>query len=119
EIDGRWSYLHGRGAIGDAGSQPVAVDLPDALQGFLLPDPPSGAALIGAVRAALTLLEGLAPDRVMMPLLCLTVRSLLPECAFSGHLAGFTGVGKTELAALAQQFYGAGLDARHLPASWT
>src|SRR5262249_6141580 len=31
---------------------------------------------------------------------------------------GPTGQGKTELAALAQQHYGAGLDARHLPGSW-
>jgi hypothetical protein len=118
EIDGRWCYLHGGGAIGAAGPQPVAVDLSDALQGFLLPDPPSGAALVDAVRAALQLLRGLAPDRVAMPLFCLAVRALLPECAFSGHLAGPTGVGKTELAALVQQFHGARLDARHLPASW-
>ena len=29
------------------------------------------------------------------------------------------GTFKTELAALAQQHYGAGLDARHLPGSWS
>ncbi|HZA24736.1 MAG TPA: hypothetical protein VFA32_19420, partial [Dehalococcoidia bacterium] len=31
---------------------------------------------------------------------------------------GHTGAGKTELAALALQHFGAGLDARHLPGSW-
>lgn len=34
------------------------------------------------------------------------------------HLAGDTGVRKTELAVLAMQHYGAGFDRLHLPASW-
>src|SRR5262249_54434917 len=33
-------------------------------------------------------------------------------------LAGPTGAGKTELAALVQQHHGTGMDARHLPGSW-
>ncbi|MCC7104771.1 MAG: DUF927 domain-containing protein, partial [Chloroflexi bacterium] len=38
---------------------------------------------------------------------------------FSAHLAGPTGAGKSELAALVQQHWGAGLDARHLPGAWS
>jgi hypothetical protein len=42
----------------------------------------------------------------------------LAEADFGLHLAGPTGVFKTEEAALAQQHFGPGMDARHLPASW-
>jgi hypothetical protein len=117
QVDGEWCYLHGGGAIGTAAV--VAVDLLDAMQHFVLPDPPAGESLRDAVRAALRLLEGLAPDRVMMPIFGLAVRAILPGCAFSGHLAGKTGRQKTELAALMQRFYGAGMHAKELPANWS
>jgi uncharacterized protein (DUF927 family) len=35
------------------------------------------------------------------------------------HLSGPSGVFKSELAALAQQHFGAALDRTHLPGSWT
>src|SRR5206468_12743200 len=38
---------------------------------------------------------------------------------FNIHIAGPTGVGKTEVAALVQQHFGAGMDARNLPGSWS
>src|SRR5262249_37675306 len=44
---------------------------------------------------------------------------LAPLKILSLHLAGPHGVGKSEWAALCQQHYGAGLDARHLPGSWS
>jgi hypothetical protein len=40
-------------------------------------------------------------------------------CDLALYLAGPTGVGKSEMAALQQQHYGPGMDARHLPASWS
>jgi hypothetical protein len=119
QIEGRWVYLHASGAIGTTGTENFAVDTPDTLERFVLPVPPMGSDRIVAVKAVLGLLNGLAPDRVMVPLLALTTRSALPGCAFSGHLAGRTGAGKTELAALAQQFFGAEMDAKHLPANWS
>jgi hypothetical protein len=118
EIDGSWLYLHGGGAVGTVGTVAgIDVSLPDALANFVLPEPPEGAALAAAVRASLSLLD-LAPDRVTVPLLGAAYRAALGPCDCALHLSGPTGAGKTELAALAQQHYGAGLDARHLPGSW-
>src|SRR5437867_2728114 len=53
-----------------------------------------------------------------VPLLAAVYRAVLAPCDFSLHVCGHTGFFKTEVAALCQQHYGAGLDARHLPASW-
>jgi hypothetical protein len=55
---------------------------------------------------------------VIVPLLGAAFRAPLGTADCSIHLAGPTGAGKSELAALAQQHFGAGLDARHLPGSW-
>src|SRR6185503_10786184 len=41
------------------------------------------------------------------------------SCDFGLQVTGPTGVFKSELAALAQQHFGAGLDARHFPGSWS
>src|SRR5439155_13606589 len=70
-----------------------------------------------AVRTSLALLD-VAPDSVTMPLYAGIWRAALGNIDCSLHLYGPTGEGKTELAALAQQHFGAGMDARNLPASW-
>jgi hypothetical protein len=119
-----WCYLHAGGAIGAGGpAAGVEADLPDALAGYALPHPPTGPGLTAAVRASLALLDGLAPDRIAFPLLGAIYRAALGEAPgpidLSLHLAGPHGVGKSELAALGQQHHGAGLDARHLPGSWS
>ena len=114
-----WVYLHAGGAIG--GSEPargVEVRPPEALARFVLPSPPSGTELTEAVSASLRLIE-LGPDRIMIPLVAAVARSVLGPADFSLHLAGRTGAGKTELAALAQQHFGSALGARHLPSSWS
>lgn len=85
---------------------------------YALPEPPEGQQLVEAIQASLQLLD-VAPLGVTAPLLAATCRAALGPCDFAEHLAGATGQGKSELAALFQQFYGAGLDARHLPASWS
>jgi hypothetical protein len=123
KVGGEWCYLHGGGVIGTFGTvADVEVFLPDPLAGFMLPEPPEGDALAAAVRASLALLEGLAPDRVVFPLLGAVYRAALGEAPgpidLSLHLAGPHGAGKSELAALGQQHYGAALDARHLPGNW-
>jgi len=111
-----WAYLHAGGAIGAAG--PVQVRLPPALERFALPAPPTGARLAHALRASLRLWD-LLPEPVSVPLFCAVYRAALGTSDFSLHLAGPSGAFKSELAALAQQHFGAGLDARHLPGSWT
>jgi hypothetical protein len=119
EVDGHWYYLHATGAIGQDGpATGIAVALPGALTRFELPAPPEGAALATGVRASLRLLD-LAPARLTFPLLAAVYRAVLGPCDFSLHAAGATGVFKTETTALCQQHFGPGLDARHLPGSWS
>jgi hypothetical protein len=119
DVGGRWFYLHAAGAIGTDGSADgVVVALPAALSGFTLPIPPDGDSLRNAIRASLRLLE-LGPARLIFPLLAGVYRSVLGPCDFGLHTCGITGTFKTETAALFQQHLGTGLDARHLPASWS
>lgn len=119
ELAGGWAYLHGGGAIGANG--PVAgvdVALPDPLAGMVLPEPASGDELSAAIRSCLAILD-VAPEAITFPLLGAVFRAVLGEVDFALHVAGPTGAGKSELAALAQRHFGAGLDARHLPGSWS
>ena len=118
QINGEWLYLHCNGAIGAKGMiTDVEVEPPDALNRYVLPAPPAGEQLCRAVQASLALLE-LAPARITFPLLAAVYRSVLAPSDCSLHLVGQTGIFKSELAALSQQHFGAGMDARHLPASW-
>jgi hypothetical protein len=124
EIAGSWYYLHAGGSIGMGGPDAgVEVSLPGALVGFKLPAPPAGEVLARATRASLALFDGLAPDRLAFPLLAAVYRAALGDAPgvidLSLHLAGPHAAGKSELAALAVQHYGAGMDARHLPGSWS
>jgi len=56
---------------------------------------------------------------VSFPLRTATCRAAFGDCDFSVHLAGETGAFKSELAALEQQHFGAGMDRLHLPAAWS
>ncbi len=120
EVDGAWVYLHGGGAIGPAGSARAGVEtrLEGALARYVLPDPPTGVALQAAIRASLRMLD-VVPDRIGVPLLGAAYRAVLGSTDFSIHLAGPTGILKTELAALVQQHFGAAMDSRNLPGSWS
>jgi hypothetical protein len=121
EVEGQRVYLHGGGAIGTDGPRPdVLVKLPSPLEPFVLPAPAEDpAAVRDAVRASLQLLD-VAPDAVTIPLLAATYRVVLGGLTdFTVHLAGRSGLGKSELAALAMQHFGSGFDARHLPGAWS
>ncbi len=117
KTEGRWVYLHAAGGIGLEGAVPaLRVELPGSLSKRELPEPPLGNELVRAVRASLALWE-LAPEDAVVPLFSGAYRSALGETDFGIHLSGRTGEGKSELAALFQQHFGAGLDARNLT-SW-
>ena len=119
QIDGKWMYLHAGGAIcSDGPADGVEVALPGHLTRYVLPEPQDGEELVAAVRASLMFLE-LAPDRITVPLYGADWRAAIESTDLTIHVAGPTGAGKSELAALVQQHYGAGMDARHLPASWS
>jgi hypothetical protein len=118
EVGGAWHYLHAGGAVGPAAAA-VRVRLDGAAAGFVLPDPPAGGDLRAAVRASLGLLDGLAPDTVVFPLLATVYRAPLGPADYALWLAGLTGANKSELAALAQQHFGAGMTRTRLPGNWS
>jgi len=119
KIDGAWVYLHAAGAIGaDATVTGIDVDPPLALSRFVLPPPGDGERLWDAIRASLAMLDA-APDGITAPVFGAAFRAPLGEVDGAVHLVGMTGAGKSELAALAQQHYGAGMDRRCLPAGWS
>jgi hypothetical protein len=119
KIDREWVYLHGGGAIGAHGPIPsVLVALPDPLARYCFTEIPTGAVLVTAVRASLRIL-GLCPEQIAFPILGMVYRSVLRCADFSGHIVGPTGAFKSELAALAQQHFGAELERKRLPGSWS
>jgi primase-like protein len=119
EVDGKWVYLHGGGAISEDGAaQGIAVKLPSDLSHFVLPDPPKGDELVRAIKASIGMLDVMSSS-ITFPLLAAIYRAPLGICFFSEHISGNTGQGKSQMTALAQQHFGAGFDAEHLPASWS
>ncbi len=114
-----WVYLHSGGCIGARKLKSnVCVELDPPLDRYILPDVSNKNELIKSVRASLRILD-VAPRNITIPLLAGVYRAPFGDCDFSMLLAGETGTGKTEAAALSQQHYGPGMNARYLPASWT
>jgi len=118
EIEGGQCYLHGGGAIGASGLIEAEVRLPLSLSSFHLPSPPTGKALTEAISATLSLLD-VAPGEIIIPLVGAIIASVLTGADFSVQVTGYTGAGKSQLAALAQSFFGSGFDASKIPASWS
>lgn len=119
KIGDNWLYLHAGGAIGPVGTvATVEVDPPEQLSLYILPDPPQGEDLERPIQASLRCLR-LLPDMVTLPAYSAIWRAPLGPSDFSVHLAGQTGEGKSELAALLAQHFGPGMDARNLPGAWS
>jgi hypothetical protein len=117
---GQWAYLHGEGCIGadENAHKSLSVRLPPNLKNFVLPVPPQQAELIEAVRCALRFCQ-LGPSEICAPLFAAVWRSCLDSADFSIFLVGPSGAFKSEIAALAQQFFGADFSARDLPGAWS
>jgi 5S rRNA maturation endonuclease (ribonuclease M5) len=112
-------YVHAGGAIGAKGVvEGLRPRLDQGMAAYSLPAPPAGEDVHRAVRQSLHFLK-VAPLRITVPMLGAAFRAPLGTSDFSLQLAGTTGVGKTELAARMQQFYGSKFGSRNLPASWT
>jgi hypothetical protein len=118
EVGGRWCYLHAGGAVGVSPAG-IEVRLDGAAAGFRLPAPPTGVTLRDAVRASLGLLDGLAPDGVVFPVLASVYRAVLGGADYALWVAGPTGAQKSELAALAQQHFGPTMTRNRLPGNWS
>lgn len=115
-IGGKPVYLHVGGGIGAGGNdRGVTVRLPPELSRYDLSSP---AAPQDAFRASLAMLDLTRPD-LTWPLFAATLAPLYGPVDFAIHLAGRTGSFKSELMSLYQSHYGAGMDARHLPGSWS
>lgn len=118
KIGDEWVYLHAGGAIGADGTvEGIEIHLEHGLDRYVLDYPKDDKELIEAVKTSLDVLK-IAPDHIIIPAYCAIWRSVLGNIDLSVHLSGPTGTGKSELAALIQQHFGAGMDSRHLPGSW-
>lgn len=111
-------FLHADGAIGGRGALPrTETRLSEALNQFRLPAPNRQAAIEG-IRASLEMLD-CAPLQVTLAPYAAIWRAILGQpLTFTLHLSGTSGFGKTEIAALCQQHFGAGMHAKALPGSW-
>lgn len=121
QINDTWFYLHGDGAIGPDGPVPsdIEVRLPKNLVRYRLPVPPTATLERQNMVRRYLGLRCVAKSRISVVLLGALYRSVIDQCDFAIHLTGQTGCGKSELAALIQQHFGAEMDARRLPASWS
>jgi hypothetical protein len=118
-IGGHWVFLHTAGAIGENGAVPgVNVRLTGPLGRYELRLPATAEELKNALRSSLRLAQ-LGPLAVSFPLRAATWRAAFGDCDFSVHLTGETGAFKSELAALEQRHFGAGMDRLHLPGAWS
>jgi hypothetical protein len=121
-LEDGWRFLHAGGSIGPQGPETnTSVDLPGPLARVQLLCPDTNEDRRAAVRSSLEVLQ-IAPTRITVPLLGAVYRAVLSHLLppdESVHLAGPTGVFKSELAALAQQHFGAEFDRLSLPASWS
>lgn len=118
EINDRPAYVHAGGAITANGNRnDVQIRLPFELQKFDLRTAPD-VNPAEAVRATINL-SRIAPPEITWPLIAGTLAPLLGPVDFGIHLTGRTGTYKSELMSLFQSHYGAEMDARHLPGSWS
>lgn len=114
-----WVYLHRTGAIGADGLvTSVRVELPPSLDPCALPAPPEGERLVAVVRASLRFLL-LAPLQITAPVYAAIFRAVLPVLPdYVLAIVGRTTSGKSEIAARAQQHFGAGFTRLSLPGNW-
>jgi hypothetical protein len=115
-IRGKRTFLHCGGGITEKGNDTsVVVRVPPELSRFnLVTDVPPKE----GVEATLKLLELTTPE-VIWPLIAATLVPLFGQVDFAVHLTGRTGSFKSEVLSLFQSHYGPGMDARHLPGSWS
>ena len=118
-VDSQWLYLYSGGAVGATGAVPGAnVRLSGSISRYKLRLPTGPHDLVSAIRASLRLTD-LGPAEIAYPLLAATYRSVFGEADFAMHLAGETGAFKSEVAALHQQHFGAGMNRLNLPGTWS
>ncbi len=119
---GDWVFLSEAGAIGKEGDiDGLTVDLSSSnLSAFSIPEPSNGISVSEAIHNSLLLLK-LLPKRIAYPLLSAVFRAPLGEplpVTFALFIVGATGTRKTEVAAIAQSFFGSTFNGKKLPTNW-
>ena len=116
EINGKKAFLHAGGAMKENGNdKSIRVQLPLELSRYNLDAEGETA---DALKTALELLK-IGPKEVTWCLLAASIAPLFGPVDFGIHLSGRTGTFKSEVMSLFQSLYGSGMDARHLPGSWS
>lgn len=121
QVDGKGNniYLHAGGAIRAKGNDSnITVELPIELKLFNIHTGQPGCDPHEAFRTSLDIVK-LGPPDVMWPLWASVFAPIFGPVDFAVHAAGRSGTFKSEVCSLLQSHYGAGMDARHLPASWS
>lgn len=113
-------FLHATGGITATNNDPeYKVDLPSDLSEYKLPCPTKNKNMLAnAVNNSLSLLH-LAPLPITTVSIAATYRAAIGPADFAIHTTGPSGSFKSELASLMQSHYGAKMDARKLPGSWS
>ncbi|MGB9662266.1 MAG: CHC2 zinc finger domain-containing protein [Moorellaceae bacterium] len=117
QINDRWVFLHGNGALGAEGVE--VVPEADCLRRYVLPSEPEPSSA-EVVRLALEFLK-VAPLEMTLPLFAAVWRAPLNSLVYAPLMLwvyGETGTFKSTIAALALSFFGT-FDKDSLPASWT
>ena len=106
-VDGRYQFVHARGAIDQDGHHDLEVSLSGRLDRYNLPDPTRDPGLLRAawLEASFSMLHRL-PGRVAAPLLGQAFRSVLGSSPWVMVLVGPPGSYKTSIAAKAMHHFG-------------
>lgn len=122
KINNQFVFLHAGGAIGPNGAVPEIGEgvmiLPNPLGKFRLPNIQNPRQAIEAVKASIRILS-IASNRIVFPPYAATWRSVLGGSDFTLHFSGLTGTGKSVVAALMQQHFGAEMNYKQLPGAWS
>jgi hypothetical protein len=115
--------LSANGPIGpmsatDVEKSGVQVRVPSVLSRYRLPMPSTGDDLRTDVILTMNVFLDVAPREVSLTLLGAVFLAAIDSPDFSIHLVGLTGTGKSVLAALVTQFFGAAFSDRSLSDSW-
>lgn len=119
DAKGKPMYLHAGGAVKEKGNDAgITVQLPHELKMYNVHTGQPGCDLHEAFQTSLQILK-LGPMDVTWPLWAAIFAPVMGPVNFAIHVTGKSGTYKSEIASLLQSHYGAGMDARHLPASWS
>ncbi len=120
--DGTFGYCHAGGIItaSDVALDMAEVRMNGPLARYELPTPPAlhSPELKDAIESVLNLLKFGKPG-IVIATIAAVFRAILGNALFSVFVVGPTGVFKTQLVAIAQQFIGAAMTANQLPADWS